>query len=670
MDRAKIEKEAARLVKPFPWEALRATLDGEPSLFDVDGQWHSHHHGRPRPLRRDTPCFSGEAMLAAAQACAYLAMVLPPDDRWRAALPALFERVHARMRNPELLCYAGFWERKQKIGGEKYVPPGFEKYPHHHGADNGVLVSCHGYLYFRPARLAAVADEAERARHVGFIETVRRRERGDRYGAFLALRSEGLARLLSSAARAEGGYHADPRVSVPELVEGVATQLSLGRDAATLYLQLLALVDCTDPWLRTVNGWKSAQLKRAAGELVAAGLAREEAMPRAGRKVVLPGPWETGAPPDPASERFKLALYEAEILPSGDVFSPLSRLLPLRPLAELFAQAWALVARGEGPDAELALDRSEAQWIDEIRAAPDDDTPRIVYADRLTEGGDPRGEMIALQCRRARLERGEALDGVEDPAGELARVKAREAELLEQYGGAWSAAVHPYIVRFLMARGFIDQITVRMPAFHKHAAKVVAALPLLRALELEHNTGVGPIPAKHIELLASCDALGSCIERLDFTADQYLANVESLARLLEAPFIGRLRWLRIGAHRRGRGVGLDGAAMIADCERLGELRHLDLGGQRLGMRGSKRLVSSPHLGKLEVLRLPFNNIKVGAARSLLAALEEGALPALRRLELADEIESPWGVPSDVAYQANEIPRALVAHIEAVLKARG
>ena len=96
----------------------------------------------------------------------------------------------------------------------------------------------------------------------------------------------------------------------------------------------------------------------------------------------------------------------------------------------------------------------------------------------------------------------------------------------------------------------------------------------------------------------------------------------------------------------------------------------ELGGQRLGMRGSKRLVSSPHLGKLEVLRLPFNNIKVGAARSLLAALEEGALPALRRLELADEIESPWGVPSDVAYQANEIPRALVAHIEAVLKARG
>ena len=31
-------------------------------------------------------------------------------------------------------------------------------------------------------------------------------------------------------------------------------------------------------------------------------------------------------------------------------------------------------------------------------AAPDDDGPRMVYADWLMELGDPRGEFIAIQC--------------------------------------------------------------------------------------------------------------------------------------------------------------------------------------------------------------------------------------------------------------------------------
>src|SRR4051812_916255 len=39
-----------------------------------------------------------------------------------------------------------------------------------------------------------------------------------------------------------------------------------------------------------------------------------------------------------------------------------------------------------------------------IRANPDDDTPRLVYADWLQENGDPaRAEFIRLQCEIARL---------------------------------------------------------------------------------------------------------------------------------------------------------------------------------------------------------------------------------------------------------------------------
>lgn len=48
---------------------------------------------------------------------------------------------------------------------------------------------------------------------------------------------------------------------------------------------------------------------------------------------------------------------------------------------------------------------ADDEFIDAILAAPDDDAPRLVYADALIERGDPRGELITVQCARARLER-------------------------------------------------------------------------------------------------------------------------------------------------------------------------------------------------------------------------------------------------------------------------
>jgi len=43
--------------------------------------------------------------------------------------------------------------------------------------------------------------------------------------------------------------------------------------------------------------------------------------------------------------------------------------------------------------------------LDAIRAAPDDDAPRLVYADWLDEHGQPeRAEFIRVQCELARQE--------------------------------------------------------------------------------------------------------------------------------------------------------------------------------------------------------------------------------------------------------------------------
>ena len=34
-----------------------------------------------------------------------------------------------------------------------------------------------------------------------------------------------------------------------------------------------------------------------------------------------------------------------------------------------------------------------------ILATPDDDSPRLIYADWLEERGDPRGELLRVECR-------------------------------------------------------------------------------------------------------------------------------------------------------------------------------------------------------------------------------------------------------------------------------
>jgi uncharacterized protein (TIGR02996 family) len=63
----------------------------------------------------------------------------------------------------------------------------------------------------------------------------------------------------------------------------------------------------------------------------------------------------------------------------------------------------------------------------EVLAQPDDDAPRLILADWLTERGDPRGELIAVQCALARPQ-------IREKAQELQK---RELDLLREHGAAW-----------------------------------------------------------------------------------------------------------------------------------------------------------------------------------------------------------------------------------------
>ena len=107
--------------------------------------------------------------------------------------------------------------------------------------------------------------------------------------------------------------------------------------------------------------------------------------------------------------------------------------------------AHAFVARRAA--AASAQPRAElADLLAAVYADPDDDGARLVYADALLERGDPRGELIALQCRLAHA----------PDSPDAKQLRRRIRELLDSHGKLWLGELAP-IVRsgYRFERGFL-----------------------------------------------------------------------------------------------------------------------------------------------------------------------------------------------------------------------
>lgn len=112
--------------------------------------------------------------------------------------------------------------------------------------------------------------------------------------------------------------------------------------------------------------------------------------------------------------------------------------LPPAPLGEAVrSQLDALApARAVPP---LPGARDEAALLSAIYADPDDDGARLVYSDLLLERGDPRGEFIALQCKK-------------QPAPQD---EERIRELLKEHESAWVGPLAPVLLKgVVFRRGF------------------------------------------------------------------------------------------------------------------------------------------------------------------------------------------------------------------------
>lgn len=275
----------------------------------------------------------------------------------------------------------------------------------------------------------------------------------------------------------------------------------------------------------------------------------------------------------------------------------------------------------------------EQAFMAAILARPDDDTPRLVFADWLDERGTEddraRAALIRAQCRAEAL-----------PKGSRERKKLeREANaLIRAHGKRWAEPLtalrltdgHTY------RRGFLDGVTMSATTFASKAKKLFDAVPTLRAAHFVHA-------ANELNRLTKCNYLsrlasvnvsemcwcGSCPIHLDLEALFKCEKLDSLTRL------------NVSDDR----MDAAGARKLAACKGLAKLTALDVSHNPLGAAGVTAMLKGQNLKNLTELNLTACELgDVGIA----ALAKAKALPALRKLVMTANDVTPVGLAALIA----------------------
>jgi uncharacterized protein (TIGR02996 family) len=247
----------------------------------------------------------------------------------------------------------------------------------------------------------------------------------------------------------------------------------------------------------------------------------------------------------------------------------------------------------------------EAAFLDAIADNPEDDTPRLVFADYLMEQGNPRGDLIRVQVELARLD---------EDAPQRRELERLEADLLNAHERRWLN--HPLdglVVMF--ERGLL---TIETSRWGK-----------LESQWLEQQSG----------WIARLTLLDLSDKRLGFLTTS-------------------------AAARRVPGVEIEGGSItdsgLAFLTRMSRLRRLSLANLSVTHRGLAHLDQLPSLTELALIRLPTDAASLECVSDLqgLRVLEvQGAswnvgascfrlarLKELRRLRLANVAVSDDELP--------------------------
>src|SRR5437870_4297600 len=108
-------------------------------------------------------------------------------------------------------------------------------------------------------------------------------------------------------------------------------------------------------------------------------------------------------------------------------------------------------------------------FLQSILDEPEDDAVRLIFADWLTDQGDPRGAFIRVQFALAEL-----------PNDHPSRPELEECEktLLQRHRREWAGPVASWVSRCEFRKGFVERIILPAVQFVAHAERLFGAAPI------------------------------------------------------------------------------------------------------------------------------------------------------------------------------------------------
>lgn len=227
-------------------------------------------------------------------------------------------------------------------------------------------------------------------------------------------------------------------------------------------------------------------------------------------------------------------------------------------------------------------------FIQEVRANPEDDTPRLIYADFLEEQGDPRGELIRVQVELGMIPVG---------AAERGPLLKREQFLLDEYSETWLQPLRSLgvdgVSRNCFHGGLLEKVRMTADRLIRNAAELCDLEPALHRIQLHEVSPVLPGLARLV--------LPEQVRELDFTACQL--GADGVAMLTNAPWSRQVQSLVLSFNQ----LGDEGLVELLSGT-WPRLVSLTLDANRITNSGTRALRRSALFSQLKRISLKANEI--------------------------------------------------------------
>lgn len=247
---------------------------------------------------------------------------------------------------------------------------------------------------------------------------------------------------------------------------------------------------------------------------------------------------------------------------------------------------------------------NEQAFLETIFEQPEDDGPRLVYADWLEEHGQTaRAELIRVQIELPRAT---------PRSRERTALAKREKALLAEHKADWFPEFEGWKAsHYAVRRGFVDAIEVRGQLFLDKLEEQFRRQPIydvnLTAVNRDMVLQVARMPR-----LTRLRHLGLPQADIDLAV---------LREFLASPFLDRLTLLHIPLNA----VGSAGLELIAGSPSLANLRHLNVKHNHIGPEGVQALARSAELSNLQWLNLCGNHHRPSDVVDLLRSIHRTQL---------------------------------------------